>query len=138
MADSLLMTEIQKTQYSPVVVQHPFTSSGVVAVMKNGKYQMTDITKSRKALKEWQMNMKQGIERAESMEEIYSKINKPYLLAFLDRALPYLSKKDYSKLLADAWIRCEYPNCDADVSKERLVKMFIQAAPNCSKLLQAN
>ena len=37
-ARMLLLTPVHKTPYSPVVVQHPFTNSGVMAVNKDGNY----------------------------------------------------------------------------------------------------
>ena len=42
-ARALLMTEVYKTPYSPMVVQHPFTSSGFVATTKDGVMQLIDI-----------------------------------------------------------------------------------------------
>ena len=39
----LLITEVYKTPYSPMVVQHPFTSSGFVATTKDGVMQLIDI-----------------------------------------------------------------------------------------------
>ena len=36
MARMLLMTPIHKTPYSPAVVQHPFASSGLVGITKEG------------------------------------------------------------------------------------------------------
>ena len=53
-----------------------------------------------------------------------------YSLTFLKYASPYLSKADFSKILADAWIRSENPNCDTNVSKSKLISMFKQADPH--------
>lgn len=36
-AEMLLMTDIHETPYSPMVVQHPFTSSGIVGVKDSGE-----------------------------------------------------------------------------------------------------
>ena len=54
-------------------------------------------------------------------------LNKAYGLTFLKFAEPYLSSADLSELLADAWIRSENPNMDANVTKKDLVAMFNQA-----------
>ena len=44
MARTLLFTDIHKTSLSPIVVQHPFTSSGFNMVMINGEPKCVDIT----------------------------------------------------------------------------------------------
>ncbi len=37
-AKMMLMTDVQETEFSPMVVQHPFTSSGIVVLPeKDGK-----------------------------------------------------------------------------------------------------
>ena len=71
--------------------------------------------------------MRQQIHNAETPYQIYSLINSPYALTFLRFSQPYLSKEDFSSILADAWMNSEYANRDANVSKERLVSMFKQA-----------
>ena len=43
MARTLLYTDINKTAYSPIVVQHPFTNTGFTMVMRNGEPQCIDI-----------------------------------------------------------------------------------------------
>lgn len=35
-ARALLMTEIHETEFSPAVVQHPFTSSGITVLPRDG------------------------------------------------------------------------------------------------------
>ena len=71
--------------------------------------------------------MRQQIHNAETPYQIYSLINSPYALTFLRFSQPYLSKEDFSSILVDAWMKSEYANRDANVSKERLVSMFKQA-----------
>lgn len=60
-ARALLMTEVYKTPYSPMVVQHPFTSSGFVATTKDGVMQLIDITESEENLQAWQSFMRKQI-----------------------------------------------------------------------------
>jgi len=55
------MTEVYKTPYSPMVVQHPFTSSGFVATTKDGVMQLIDITESEENLQAWQSFMRKQI-----------------------------------------------------------------------------
>lgn len=56
-------------------------------------------------------------------------LNPPYALTFLKLASPYLSRKDFSEILASAWINCEAPHNDPDLSKADLVSMFKSADP---------
>ena len=126
-ARMLLLTPIHKTPYSPVVVQHPFTSSGIATAKKDGVLQIIDITESEENLERWQDWMREWIKNAKSAYEIYMMTNKPYGLTYLKYAEPYLSKEDFSKILGDAWVRSENPNGDANVSKRELLSMFKQA-----------
>ena len=126
-ARMLLLTPVHKTPYSPVVVQHPFTSSGIATAKKDGVLQIIDITESEENLERWQDWMREWIKNAKSAYEIYMMTNKPYGLTYLKYAEPYLSKEDFSKILGDAWVRSENPNGDANVSKRELLSMFKQA-----------
>ena len=89
-----------------------------------------DITESEENLQAWQSFMRKQINSTDNAYEIYMMTNKPYSLTFLKYASPYLSKADFSKILADAWIRSENPNCDTNVSKSKLISMFKQADPH--------
>lgn len=46
-AKMLLMTKINNTQFSPAIVQHPYTSSGYVLLYDSGEIRMADITKKQ-------------------------------------------------------------------------------------------
>lgn len=126
----LLMTEINKTPYSPMIVQHPFTSSGYVAISKNGKMEFVNITEDKENLLAWQSFIEKQFDNADSVYQIYMMINKPYALTFLKYVQPYLSKEDFSKILADAWTQSENPNNDENVDKRELLSMFRQAEPS--------
>lgn len=126
-ARMLLLTPVHKTPYSPVVVQHPFTSCGIATAKKDGILQIIDITESEENLKRWQEWMKEWIKNAESAYEIYMMTNKPYGLTFLKYAEPHLSKEDFSNILGDAWVRSENPHGDMNVTKNELLLMFKKA-----------
>ncbi len=49
---TLLMTPIHETKFSPMVVQHPFTSSGIIAIQQGETLVTLDITKSKENLAE--------------------------------------------------------------------------------------
>ena len=124
-ARMLLWTDVHKTEYSPMVVQHPFASSGFM--LFPGDEFPIDITKNAENLNRWREYMGKKIEEATTASCISYMLNKTYGLTFLKFAEPYLSRADLSELLADAWIRSENPNMDANVTKKDLVAMFNQA-----------
>lgn len=101
MAKMLLMTEIHESEFSPAIVQHPFTSTGLVLLSEHGGIHFADITKSREHLELWQNNMQKEIDAKQSALEVYMLLNKPYRLTFLKFEQPYLSQKDFSIILSD-------------------------------------
>lgn len=130
-AKTLLMTAVNQTPYSPMLVQHPFTSSGLVALPtdRSDNFKPIDITLNEENLKRWQESVSQIIDETENPYHIYMLLNPPYALTFLKLASPYLSRKDFSKILASAWINCEAPHNDPDLSKADLLSMFKSADP---------
>lgn len=126
-AKGLVMVDIHLTEYSPVVVQHPFTSSGVTAAPSEDGLRLLDITKNEDDLRAWQGYMKGLIDNSTNAYQIYMMVNKPYALAFLSLSESHLSKNDFSEILADAWIRSETPNLDKNFVKNDLVAMFKKA-----------
>ena len=124
MARTLLYTDINKTAYSPIVVQHPFTNTGFTMVMRNGEPQCIDITADSNALHEWRKMVCQQIDSSKSAFEIYMMTNKPYGMTFLKYAAHHLSKKDFSQILADAWTRSENPNDDPNLPQAKLLSEF--------------
>ena len=121
----LLSQDIGKTPYSPMVVQHPFASSGFMLIP--GTEQIIDITKNADNLKLWRGYMSGLIDKANSAYSIFMLLNKTYGLTFLKYAKQYLSTEDLTAILADAWMRSENPNMDANVTKSELVSMFEKA-----------
>ena len=59
--------DLRKTKYSPAVVQHPLTSSGIVGIKVNGELQLMDITQSQDNLRLWQDQMREVIENASTV-----------------------------------------------------------------------
>ena len=126
-AKYLLYTDINLTAFSPIVVQHPFTSSGFAAVKINGKFELVDITSFGEYADQWRKDVSQRIDEARNAFQIYMMTNKPYGMTFLKFAAPHLSKEDYSAILSDAWIRSENPNDDPNLPQSKLVEMFASA-----------
>lgn len=98
-ARALLMTEIHETEFSPAVVQHPFTSSGITVLPRDGILQLGDICKNEKDLAAWQDYMKNRINNSTCAYYIYMITNKPYgltcklYLLTADRALWRAAKR---------------------------------------------
>lgn len=121
----LLWTDVHKTPYSPIIVQHPYTSSGLTVI--GGATEIIDITESTQNLQRWREYISKKIDRANDVIAVYIMLNKTYGLTFLKFAKQYLSTKDLSEILADAWMRSENPNMDANITKQELVEIFEQA-----------
>ncbi len=86
---ALLSTEINKTPYSPMIVKHPFTDTGVSAIPDGkGGVEMIDLTEDDAQLR-WRQSMARQIDKAESAYAIYMMVTKPYALTFLKFAMPH-------------------------------------------------
>lgn len=130
LARMFVMLDIQSTEYSPLIVKHPFTDSGVVAYRTDdGGIAQADITADPAALKLWQEEKFRQIKEARTPHEISFMVTKSYSLAFLKYAAPHLSSQDLSEMLADVWVRTESPNNDPNMSKNRLLSLFKKAQP---------
>ena len=78
-ARSLLFTDIHETEFSPVIVSHPFTDSGFVASPNaDGEIGLLNITESDADQRRWREYMGKLIDGAKSAYEIYMMITKPY------------------------------------------------------------
>ena len=70
-AVSLLYTPINETKFSPMVVQHPFTSSAFVAIKIKGEMEMINILENSENRNKWQEFMKNQITNAEDVYRIF-------------------------------------------------------------------
>ena len=125
LAHSLLYLDIELTKYSPLVVKHPFTDSGISGVRKeDGSLVIADLVNKPEDLSTWRKQVSTLINESDSAFQIYMMITKSYALGFLKFARNSLSEKDFASILADAWIRTETPNNDPNLSKKDLLSMF--------------
>lgn len=124
-AKDLLMLDIKENEMFPMLVDHPFTQSGIVYFHNsNGKIEPAHLLKDKKALQDWHRVIAEQIDLADSAFKIHMLITKPYRITFLKFAEPFLSQKDFSKILSDAWICSENPNRDTNVTSRELLSMF--------------
>lgn len=123
-ARALLYTDIHETEFSPVVVQHPFTNSGVVLLRNYGNGECVNIMEDQTAQEEWRNQIRGLIDKAEDVFSIFALVNKPYKMTFIKYCLPYLSRTEYTSIFAEAWVRSENPNSDPNFTPEELFYMF--------------
>ena len=126
-AKSLLRVPILETEYSPMIVSHPFTKCGIVTLLNGEEFCQLDITKSSDALKKWQAQIEKQIDESHKAHFVYYLLNDSYRLMFLNDVAKFLSTEEFSDLLGDAWVTSEYANLDANVSKQQLLKLFKSA-----------
>lgn len=130
LAKSLLHMEPEQTEFSPIIVHHPFTTTGIVGLKDaEGNLRIGNIMESPEDRKQWRKQMAEIIDGCDNAFSIYHLIEKQYALGFFKYAAPSLSKADYSAILADAWIRSEQPNHDPNLPQSRLLAMFRAADP---------
>ena len=77
-AKALLFTDIHETKFSPMIVQHPFTSSGIVGLPTADGVELVNICESHKQLERWQDFTTAQIDECDSPLKVYMLINKPY------------------------------------------------------------
>lgn len=130
-ARTFAMLEPKETPYSPIVIMHPFTNSGFV-VLKNefsSETECANIMEDKMARQRWQKDLKERINGFTSLSQVFMFLMKPYRLVFLKHAMPYVSEKDYSENLANAWITEEAPNSNPNFTANQLIALFKQANP---------
>ena len=129
-AHTLLDVQIQETVLSPVIVSHPFTSSGISALRnEDGSLSMVDLINNSDDCTRWRRKVGEQIDSAENAHQIFVLLNPPYYLTFIKFAASALSEKDLGQLLSTAWTQEECPNQDCNVSKRELVALFRSVPP---------
>ena len=129
-AHTLLDVQIQETALSPVIVSHPFTSSGISALRnEDGSLSMVDLINNSDDCTRWRRKVGEQIDSAENVHQIFVLLNPPYYLTFIKFAASALSEKDLGQLLSTAWTQEECPNQDCNVSKRELVALFRSVPP---------
>lgn len=129
-ACGMLSVRPLETDMSPMIVDHPFTRSGIVSWNdENYQHISGNIMDDEKFFDAWQEMMKKQIESVTAVHQIFFMISKPYSLAMFQDFAPHLSQEDFSDLLSNVWMEIEYPNADPNVNKRELVSMFKSADP---------
>ena len=126
-AMTFLSMPIEDTEMSPIIIQHPIFESGFQSIIVNGEFKITNITEDKDGLRQVTNTLRKQIECATDLLGVFIVIRNSYKLVFLKYIKQYLSKSDFSKLLADAWVLSENPNDDANVSVRTLASWFKHA-----------
>ena len=130
LAHTLLLLEPEPTACAPIVVKHPFTDSGIVALRTTGTEIMTaDIMKDTAVRAKWRELIGKHIDGAQNVHQIYGMLTKSYYFAFIKFARPYLGREDFSRILGSAWVTAEAPNQDPNFRKAGLLSLFRSADP---------
>lgn len=128
-ARMFLYIDVGKTKYSPVVIKHPFSDSGITMIKNEaGDFETVDLLKEED-LNKWRKQMEKSIMKADSAFELHMMITKPYALVFLYYISKHLCDKDYAEILSSSWLRSENPNLDPNFSRRQLLGLFQKAVP---------
>ena len=122
-AKGLLGVPVLKTEYSPMIVSHPFSKSGLVIVPYDDDYYQLNIT-NQIDFKKWKIVMEEQIDGCVNAHHVFYLINDAYALMFVRDVANFLSSEDFGTLLGEAWVKSEYANEDANVSKKEVLELF--------------
>lgn len=103
------------------IISHPYTNSGI-SKKKDGT--LVNLVKNKEDQKEFRNIVFERIDKADNIIKILLLLNKPYLLLWYKMVSPFLSEKDFAKLLGEIWTISENPNCDLNVPLERTIGFF--------------
>lgn len=130
LAQTFLMFDPVDTDFSPMVIKHPFTDSGIVGIRKeDGGIRIGNISENPEDLDDWRKEVSGMIGRCDSAMQVAFLLTKSYSFGFLKYAQKDLDKDDFAKILAYMWIHTEEPNNDPNLSKRKLLSMFQTAEP---------
>lgn len=122
-AITLLYLTIKTDSTFPFICYHPFIDSPY-GLSQDKK--IVDYTKDCSALSYWRKEQENKINNS-NLNQIYNMISSKYKLTFLKYTKEYLSKKEFSVLLADAWVTEENPNMDINCPLREVIKWFKQS-----------
>ena len=125
---TFLYFDIEETELPPMLaVYHPIFENGNYFIpSKDNGFTVLDLMKDSD-LQIAREYIEKRIDKLVDVFSVYLTVRKSYRMTFLKFAKPYLSKKDFSKLLADAWTSMEHPNADVNVPIKTSISWFKQA-----------
>lgn len=127
MAIAFLYTPLHKTDLGPFFIQHPFLDSAVTMRNDGENVELINYFENEDVLQETLLKIKNMILEANDLYAVWNMILTKYHMTFLKYIKPFLCKKDFSLLLADAWTQSENPNQDANVTTKMAAAWFRSA-----------
>ena len=126
-AIAMLWLPIEESEFSPLIVNHPFIESGMIGYQG----EMKNILEDETAKKDILMRYQEMLQNAKSLDTIFLLIRKPYRFVFLKFIEGYLDLDEFSQWLGYVWTDSENPSQDVNVSLQEAVKMFQRANKKC-------
>jgi hypothetical protein len=126
LANIFLRIPITTTEYSPIVIMHPFFES---SFLYNGKEMFNALEDTDKYNDYLHFFSEKIIQPCESLEDLLSLIRKSYRLAYIlymERE-NIITKKECGNLLAEQWTLIENLSVDTNVQKRTILR-WIKAA----------
>lgn len=90
-AKCFLHIEIFTTDYSPIVVMHPFFESGIIPYKIDDEFKVLNIAENKKDLQFILLQMEKKIDQSQYVYQIFHLVRKSYRLTFYKYVYPYLS-----------------------------------------------
>lgn len=122
-AKAFLYLEPEVNPDIPLFVEHPYFTNRVIMTKEHN---LIDFIEHPEALDKAREEITKQIDDG-NLITMFCLIQNKYHLAFLKHIKQYMSKKDFTKRLAEAWITSENPNQDINVSVNELIQWFKQA-----------
>lgn len=101
-AHVLLDMPIAETSFSPAIVSHPFTSTGVTAAQnEDGNITVVDLLNNKEDYAKWKEMVGKQIDSAENACQVFFLLNKPYtLIDLLKQELPENESRQHTETVS--------------------------------------
>lgn len=131
-AQILAHLPIQETEFSPIVIMHPFFESALLPDM-NSEYSVFNALEEPEKYQIFLKDFcKNRIQTCNSIESILCLVRKSYKLTYLKflKQENIISLKECGNLLANIWTEIEVINHDANVPKQQVLNWIAKADKN--------
>lgn len=119
MAITFLNLELSKTEFFPMIIQHPFFNTSFVYI--DGDFIDISMRDNFEKAKKYIMK---GLNECKNVYDVFGMLNKPYRLIFYKYVKDDLSDEDKTQLLFDIYTETEFPNQDVNVTPYELCDWF--------------
>ncbi len=106
----------------PYIISHPFTDTSLYELSSGDFIDIKEWHNWEFFIKDKKMDIMEA-----DLAELIGMMSESYLLSFLWDISAYVSQKDLSEILRDAWQFSEAPNQDENVANEEAIQLFKKA-----------